>query len=116
MSSEVVVGNAQAEGAARRGWFMGHFMTPPTDPRCSETVELKWGLHPQGDRRTDWTTNTRVTTISILIQGRFRLEFPDRQVILSHPGDYALWLPGTEHCWEAEAASTILTVRFPSQP
>lgn len=55
------------------------------------------------------------TTLSILIQGRFRLQFHDREVVLCNPGDYALWLPGVPHIWSAEAASTILTVRYPSK-
>ncbi|WP_088893487.1 signal peptidase I [Leptolyngbya ohadii] len=114
MPLEIITGNASLEGNHYRGWFMGHFITPADDPRSTDAVELKWASHPRGDRRTAWTTNTQVTTLSILIDGRFRVEFPERSIVLSQQGDYVMWLPGVEHCWEAEEDSTILTVRFPS--
>ncbi|MBD1850494.1 signal peptidase I [Leptolyngbya sp. FACHB-711] len=116
MSSGVIIGNSIAEGKDYQGWFMGHFISPSSDPRSTNTVELKWGTHRQGDRREDWTKDTRVTSLSILISGRFRLEFSERSVLLAQQGDYAMWLPGVEHWWEAEADTTILTVRFPSMP
>lgn len=116
MSSEIITGNALLEGKAYRGWFMGHFITPANDPRSTHQVELKWASHPQGDRRIAWTTDTQVTSLSILISGRFRVEFPERSIVLAQQGDYVMWLPGVEHCWEAEADSTILTIRFPSLP
>ena len=114
MQSGVIVGNSIAEGKSRWGWFMGHFITPTDDPRSTSALELKWATHVKGDRRAEWTSNTQVTTLSILIRGKFRLEFLDQSVVLANEGDYVLWVPGIEHSWEAEADSTILTVRFPS--
>lgn len=114
MQAQIRVGNAELEGQERRGWFLGHFITPAEDLRATAAVEVKWGTHPLGDHRQDWGINAEATTLSILIRGRFQLEFPDRQVILSQPGDYALWLPGVPHRWIAEQVSIVLTVRYPS--
>ncbi len=116
MQSSVVTGNALFEGKKRWGWFIGHFITPSHDLRSTTDLEVKWGVHAKGDRRTDWTVDTQVTSLSVLIAGRFRLEFVDRSVVLAEQGDYVLWVPGVEHSWEAEADSTVLTVRFPSVP
>jgi hypothetical protein len=105
MSSKVVFGNAGAEGASRGGWFAGHFMTPEDDPRSTSVLEVKWGTHPAGDCRTQWAVNAQATTLSILVKGRFRLQFPEQEILLSREGDYALWLPGVPHYWSAEEDS-----------
>lgn len=114
-SPEVVFGNASVEGANRGGWFMGYFIDLPNDPRSTSTLEVKWGSHTAGDSRTQWAVNSEATTLSILINGRFRLHFPDKEVLLSKTGDYVLWSPGVAHWWVAESDSTILTVRWPSK-
>jgi quercetin dioxygenase-like cupin family protein len=116
MQSQVIFGNAHVDGASRWGWFVGHFITPNTNPRSTTDVEVKWTVHKAGDVRKDWAMNTEATTLSILIQGRFRLEFLDQKVVLSSEGDYVIWSPGVSHCWCAELESTILTVRWPSKP
>lgn len=116
MSPNVVFGNASVEGANRRGWFLGHFITPSDDPRSTPFLEVKWGVHKAGDGRTQWATNMEATTLSILINGRFRLQFPEQEFVLSREGDYVLWFPGVPHSWSAEADSTIVTVRWPSKP
>lgn len=115
MSPNVVVGNASVEGVNRWGWFLGHFITPTDDPRSTPMLEVKWGIHTAGDGRTQWATNLEATTLSILIKGRFRLQFPEQEVLLSREGDYALWVPGVPHYWSAEIDSTVVTVRWPSQ-
>jgi len=60
-------------------------------------------------------------SMSVLIRGRFRLTFRrgnvTEEILLEKEGDYAVWLPGVEHTWIAEAEETvILTVRWPSLP
>jgi len=115
MQPEVVFGNAQVEGASRWGWFMGHFVIPTDHPRSTSTLEVKWGVHEAGDGRSQWAMNVEATTLSILLKGRFRLQFPAQEVILSHEGDYVIWAPGVPHCWCAEEASTIMTIRWPSK-
>ncbi|MBW4604649.1 MAG: signal peptidase I [Calothrix sp. FI2-JRJ7] len=113
--NKVIFGNAKQEGASRGGWFVGHFINPPDDARYSEEVEVKWAVHFEGDNRSEWAVNNEATTLSILINGRFRLEFEDRKIVLSCEGDYVLWRPGVSHTWEAESDCTILTVRWPSK-
>ena len=114
MSSQVVFGNAGAEGASRGGWFAGHFIAPEDDLRSTSALEIKWGVHKAGDCRTEWAVNTEATTLSILVKGRFRLQFPEQEILLADEGDYALWLPGVPHYWSALEDSTIVTVRWPS--
>lgn len=115
MQQKVVFGNAQTEGENRGGWFMGHFITPTNDPRSNSNIEVKWAVHKAGECRNQWAINVEATTISILIQGQFCLQFPEQEVLLSRVGDYVLWLPGVPHCWQAQTDCTILTVRYPSK-
>lgn len=115
MTDRVIFGNAGAEGASRGGWFAGHFITPEDDPRSTSALEVKWGIHQAGECRTQWAVNAEATTLSILVKGRFRLQFPDREILLTNEGDYAIWLPGVPHHWQAEEDSTIVTVRWPSK-
>jgi hypothetical protein len=115
MSPEVIFGNAGAEGASRGGWFAGHFIAPEDDPRSTSILEVKWGVHKAGECRTQWAVNAEATTLSILVKGRFRLQFPLQEILLVREGDYALWLPGVPHYWSAEEDCTIVTVRWPSK-
>lgn len=114
--SAVVFGNAKAESQDHKGWFIGHFIHPAEDRRSTGDVEVKWGIHPAGEAKPTWTKAEQATTVSILIRGRFHVQFPDRDVVLSQEGDYALWAPGTFHRWTAEEDSVVLTVRWPSRP
>ncbi|MBD2257698.1 signal peptidase I [Pseudanabaena sp. FACHB-2040] len=116
MQPEIVIGNAQREGNLRKGWFVGHFMPSESGPCSTSEVEVKWGVHAAGEGRSEWGVNPQATTLSILISGRFRLQFPQQEVVLAEPGDYALWLPGVGHTWLAEADSTIVSIRYPSVP
>ncbi|MGW1536291.1 signal peptidase I, partial [Streptomyces aureus] len=50
MTDSVYVGNAGKDAALDRGWLLGHFKDA-SDPRHSEAVEIKWGVHPRGDER-----------------------------------------------------------------
>lgn len=111
---EVYVGNAGVDGATNAGWLLGHFM-PAGDPRHSADIEVKWGVHPPGEARSRWATGERRTALLVLVSGRFRMEFPDRTVVLGTPGDYVVW-DRIDHCWYAEQASVVLTVRWPSVP
>ena len=114
MASEVIFGNAGAEGASRGGWFAGHFITPVDDVRSTSVLEVKWGVHTAGDCRTQWGVNAAATTLSILVKGRFCLQFPEKEILLFREGDYALWQPGVPHYWSALEDSVIVTVRWPS--
>lgn len=116
MQPDVICGNAEQDGCDRRGWFMGHFIDPKQQGRSTADLELKWGVHSAGEKRTEWGVTPHSTTISILIEGRFRLQFAEQEVILARPGDYVIWQPGVGHTWWAEEYSKVLTVRYPSVP
>lgn len=116
MSDSVYVGRAGEDGARNQGWLLGHFM-PPGGPLRSEDVEIKWGVHPAGDRRAAWATGEKRTALLVLIRGAFNVELRDRTVVLRRPGDYVVWGPGEDHSWLAlEEDTTVLTVRWPSLP
>ncbi|MEU4793404.1 signal peptidase I [Micromonospora tulbaghiae] len=115
MDDRVYVGNAAVDGATDAGWLLGHFK-PAGDVRHSTDVEVKWGVHPAGEARSRWATGERRTALLVLISGAFRIELPDRTVVLRVPGDYVVWGRGVDHSWYAERESTVLTVRWPSVP
>ncbi|MFE2973598.1 signal peptidase I [Streptomyces sp. NPDC059258] len=115
MNDSVYVGNAGKDAALDRGWLLGHFKDVG-DPRHSEAVEIKWGVHPRADRRTQWVRGEKRTALLVLISGRFRVELPGRDVLLKEQGDYVVWGRGVDHSWFAEEESVVLTVRWPSVP
>ena len=116
MSDSVYVGRAVPDGVANQGWLLGHFM-PPGTLLHSEDVEVKWGVHPPGERRAAWATAETRTALLVLIRGGFDIELRDRTVLLREPGDYVVWGPGEDHSWQAGAVETVvLTVRWPSLP
>ncbi|GAA2625026.1 cupin domain-containing protein [Paractinoplanes durhamensis] len=115
MAGEIYVGNADLDAPKERGWLIGHFL-PDGDPRHSTDVEVKWGRHPAGDRRAEWARGERRTAVLVLISGCFHMEFPERTVVLSAPGDYVLWGPGVDHTWFAPQETVVLTCRWPSVP
>ncbi len=115
MNDSVYVGNAGKDAPLDRGWLLGHFKEPG-DPRHSEAVEIKWGIHPRGDRRKEWVRGEARTALLVLISGRFRVELPGREVVLAEQGDYVVWGHGVDHSWYAEEESVLLTVRWPSVP
>ncbi len=111
---DTYVGNAAADAPLDRGWLLGHFK-PADDPRHSEDVEIKWAIHPQGDQRPAWVTGEQRSALILLISGRFRVELPGRSVLLAQQGDYVVF-HGVSHSWQAEEASVVLAVRWPSVP
>jgi hypothetical protein len=90
MGGEVRFGNAADDGAARRGWFVGHFLEAAAGPRRDDRVEVKWGAHPAGEARAAWVQNEAATTLSILVRGRFRITFEHGEYLLAREGDYVL--------------------------
>lgn len=115
VTEKVYVGNAAVDAAGDRGWLLGHFKDPG-DVRHSADVEIKWGVHPPGDRRARWVAGEKRTALLMLISGRFRVELPGRSVLLAKQGDYVVWGDGVDHSWYAETESVVVTVRWPSIP
>jgi quercetin dioxygenase-like cupin family protein len=107
-------GNAAEDGCARRGWFLGHFIDPAEGVRSSEAVEVKWGIHPTGDKRPEWTADDQRSTLVIMVEGSFRIDLTEATVTLAKQGDYVVWGPGIDHTWEALSDSIVITVRWPS--
>jgi hypothetical protein len=112
VAQTIYVGNAAADGAADRGWLLGHFR-PAGDVRHSDDVEIKWGVHAPGDQRAQWVAEERRSALVLLVSGRFRVDLPGRSVLLAKQGDYVLF-HGVSHSWRAEEASVVLSVRWPS--
>jgi hypothetical protein len=91
MSSPPYVGNAVRDGADRRGWLVGHFLGREGGIRTSADVEIKWGIHPAGERRMDMVTGDTRTTVLLLVSGRFEIELDGVAHVLRESGDYAMW-------------------------
>ena len=107
-------GNAEEDGRDTRGWILGHFIEPPESVRSSNDLEIKWGIHPQGDKRYEWTADDQRTTLVLLIEGNFRVDLTEASITLEKQGDYVVWGPGIDHSWEAISPSIVATVRWPS--
>jgi quercetin dioxygenase-like cupin family protein len=107
-------GNAAEDTETTHGWLLGHFIDPSGGVRSTKDVEVKWGVHPAGDRRAAWTSDDRRTTLLLLVDGRFRIDLTEGNRTLSEQGDYVLWGPGIDHSWEALTDSIVVTVRWPS--
>jgi hypothetical protein len=99
MADEVrfYIGNAAADQMGGSGWFIGQFVPRELGLRHQTDVEIKWGVHPDGDRRAQPWAHGRATTIAILIRGSLRLSF--------HAADIS---------WEAIGDTVVLSIRFPS--
>lgn len=114
MATNWCFGNAAEDTKDDRGWLLGHFVEPSAGVRHSKDVEVKWGIHPAGEKRAGWTSDDQRTTLLLLVQGEFRIDLTEGSRVLSEQGDYALWGPGVDHSWEALAPSVVITVRWPS--
>jgi hypothetical protein len=109
-------GNAGEDGLDHRGWILGNFIDPAEGVRSSKDVEVKWGIHPRGDKRPEWTADDQRTAMVILVSGKFRIDLTETSVTLERQGDYLVWGPGIDHAWEAITDSIVITVRWPSAP
>jgi hypothetical protein len=107
-------GNAAEDGQDTRGWLLGAFIDPAEGVRSSKDVEVKWGIHPLGDKRAAWTADDQRTTMVLLVEGTFRIDLTEGSVTLAKQGDYLVWGPGIDHSWEALVPSVVITVRWPS--
>jgi hypothetical protein len=124
----VTIGNAAEDGKPFRHWFIGDLarwaaLSPAAaqdrfGARQALVVGVKWGVHPAGERRPGgWAEGDDSVTLSAVVSGDFVLSFEDGrggivEAPLHHPGDYAIWYPGTRHTWVAVSDCVILTVRW----
>ena len=111
-------GNAAADQVRDSGWFIGQFVPSVLGLRHQTDVELKWGIHPDGEKRTRPWASGHATTISVLIRGCLRVTFhvgdAPQVVTMQKEGDYIIFGPDTVHSWEAIGHTVVLSVRFPS--
>ena len=111
-------GNANADQVRSSGWFVGQFVAPELGLRHQAAVEVKWGIHPDGDRRPSPWANGNGTTISVLVEGVLRVTFhvdgTQEEVMLQKRGDYVVFGPDVVHSWVATGDTIVLSVRFPS--
>ena len=114
MARDWCKGNASEDSKEARGWLVGHFIDPSRGVRSTRDVEVKWGIHPPGDKRAEWTADDQRTTLVILVEGHFIVHLTEDTAPLTRPGDYVMWGPGTDHTWEAITDSVVITVRWPS--
>lgn len=114
MSADRYYGNAADDGRDNRGWILGHFIESSGGVRSTRDVEVKWGIHPAGEKRPEWTTDDHRITMVLLVAGNFVVSLSDGSVELARQGDYAVWGPGVDHSWEAKEDSVVITVRWPS--
>jgi len=114
----VYFGNAASDQVRDSGWFIGQFVPPELGLRHQRDVEVKWGIHPDGERRGQAWASGHATTVSVLVQGMLRVMFDNdeepRVVTLRKPGDYVIYGPDVVHSWEAVGDTVVLSLRFPS--
>jgi hypothetical protein len=111
-------GNAAVDQVRNSGWFVGQFVPAEQGLRHQTDVELKWGIHKDGEKRSHPWANGIATTISILIEGALHVTFDvsgtPQVVTLQTEGDYVIFGPDVVHSWEAVGDTIVLSVRFPS--
>jgi hypothetical protein len=107
-------GNAADDGCETHGWILGHFIDSAEGVRSNKDVEVKWGIHPAGEKRAAWATDDLRTTLVLLVSGNFNVDLEVASFVLDNRGDYLIWGPGIDHSWEAVADSVVVTVRWPS--
>lgn len=99
---------------ATRGWLLGHFLDPAEGLRSTNDVEVKWGIHQRGDKGPPWAVDEQRTTVVLLIEGKFRIDFTDGSTVLTTQGDYVIRGSGADHSWEALTDAVVITIRWPS--
>jgi len=90
MPGEWYFGNAGDDGDKNRGWLLGHFIDPTEGVRSTTDLEVKWGVHPSGEQRPEWTADDKRTTLLLLVSGRFRLDLTVDSFTLARQGDYVM--------------------------
>ena len=101
MSANWHNGNAAEDGRERRGWILGHFIDPSEGVRSSKDVEIKWGIHPAGDKRPEWTADDQRTTLVLLVRETSGSTSPKPASPWKNKAITPSWGPGIDHSWEA---------------
>lgn len=85
-------------------------------PFHEKNFEVKWAKLKPGERR-EKTAASKSNTLSILIYGKHKVIFPDKNesLILQKEGDYVFFGPGVNHTWENLEESLVLAIRWPQK-
>lgn len=114
----IVIGNTMEDGYQNNttGWFIGTFIDPANRLRCTEDIEIKWGVHSANEEKSSFGINEKATSLAILIKGSCVFNFPDLKtsISLKKQGDYVIYAPGVSHNWKVLEDSIVLTIRWPS--
>lgn len=110
-----VTGNAAVNGAAHKGWLVGHFREPGL--YHSTDIEVKWGVYAAGKQRNSpHTPDARMKTLSLLLNGQFAADFKEHgKIHWDKEGDYFFWTHNLPHSTEILKDTTTLTLRWPSR-
>jgi len=106
------------DGFTNGGWVIGHFGKGSLK---TDDIEIKWAHHDPGPAGKGWSDCDTATTLSVLISGRFNIEFRHNleamptAVLLEQQGDYVMFGPGIQHQSTALEPSLFLTIRWPSR-
>jgi len=100
-----------------RGWVLGHFINEDS-PFKTQNVEVKWGVHKEGESKANVEANDTASSLAVLIRGKFALSFPaqDKNITLENEGDYVFYGPDTPHSWQVLEDCLVITIRWPSIP
>ncbi len=115
-SSQLIsVGNAISEGKEQRGWFVGAFVEALGPLQKNESIEVKWGIHPNGEARSSKAEEGVATSLSILLKGCMGFTFEGgKEIVLEREGDYLMWHPNIPHSTVSYKDSVVITIRWPS--
>ena len=115
-SSQLIsVGNAISEGKDQRGWFVGAFVEALGPLQKNESIEVKWGVHSEGEARSSKAEAGVATSLSILLKGRMGFTFKGKkEIVLEGEGDYLMWNPNIPHSTISYQDAVVLTIRCPS--
>lgn len=113
---EFYLGNAPKEAPENRGWIVGKFPDHVFGERFTEDVEIKYGVHKQGEEREKWSYSKTATSLTMVVSGKMQLDFPSQSIVLAEKGDYVVWGPNIPHKWKVLEDVEIITVRWPSKP
>ncbi len=115
---EIESGNVHTKQNGERGWILGHFPQLAGTPFHTDAFEVKWSKLAKGQRKEGVGTNQTAPSVSILISGKFKIDFPEsgESHILQKEGDYVFFGPGVAHTWEVLEDTLSITLRWPSLP
>ncbi len=83
----------------------------------NSAFELKWATHKKGEKKSSIGINAKAKTLAILISGKIRYVFPQKEHILAKQGDFVYWGAEVPHSWESIEDNTVtLSIRWPSAP